>query len=333
MQLKPESHQRFVQLAAGTSVVTFLMIIIGAITRVTESGMGCGPYWPSCNGHLIPAFEDITVVIEYGHRLFALLVGIFALATFVQAWRKYRSNTRILYPAAVGFALFFVQSGIGALTVAVYNQWVSVLIHLATAMCMLAAFVVTWVNARQLLTAPQQDTEDTARVYLPPVEVMLAAGLSFVVALVGAAVAGTNATKACIGWPLCSGEVFPINQGPLQVLNMVHRIVAGGLGLLLVLMLIQTSSGAARQMRNVLLAALACYLVQSALGASVVLIDNRDWLVISRALHVTFAALTWAIMIAASAISSNILWLQRLPNAGIEKPIQQVAASSATTSN
>lgn len=329
MQLETDNHKVFVQLAAGAVIVTFLMIVIGAVTRVTESGMGCGPYWPSCNGHLIPEFYDMTVVIEYGHRLFALLVGLFALAAAVQAWRKYRAYPRIFYPAMAGLVLFFVQSGIGALTVRVYNQWVSVMLHLGTAMFLLAAYVVAWVNARHLyrLTAAPPEA---GKIYLPAAEVMLAAALSYIVAMVGAVVAGTNATKACIGWPLCGGEVFPVSQGPLQVIHMLHRIVAGGLGLMLVVMLIQSAGGASRQMRRVLWLALGVYILQSALGASVVLIDNREWLVVARALHVTFAATMWAVMVSASAIS----WLQRLPITGIEKPKRPVAAaSSATTSN
>ncbi len=71
---------RLDQLALGAAIVTLLMIVIGAITRVSESGMGCGTYWLSCNGHIVPEFKDAATVIEFGHRVFALLVGIFALA-------------------------------------------------------------------------------------------------------------------------------------------------------------------------------------------------------------------------------------------------------------
>src|SRR3954451_23805720 len=93
------SELRFDQLALGAAVVTFLMIVIGAITRVSESGMGCGTYWPSCNGHLVPEFKDTATIIEFGHRLFALLVGLFALAVVIQGWRKHRDNPRIFVPA------------------------------------------------------------------------------------------------------------------------------------------------------------------------------------------------------------------------------------------
>jgi heme A synthase len=319
-----QTDKRFVRLARGAALVTFLMIVIGAITRVTESGMGCGTYWPSCNGRLIPEFENAAVVIEFGHRLFALLVGAFALLIGLRAWRSYRQRPALFYPALLGLLLYFVQSGLGALTVALSNQWVSVLLHLGNSMFLLACYLVTWVNARAESTAPEHAT-----LVLPRVELVLATLLSFMVALLGAAVAGTGATKACVGWPLCSGEIWPGSQGPLQILNMTHRLVAGSLGLLLILMLIQARSGIARAMRNALWVALVAYLAQAGLGALVVLVGNRDWLTVARSLHVTFAAATWAAMI----IASTIAWLQHLSSSAPNNPNQQVTAPSATTSS
>jgi heme A synthase len=311
----------FVRLALGAALVTFLMIVIGAITRVTESGMGCGTYWPSCNGRLIPEFENAAVVIEFGHRLFALLVGAFAALLGFRAWRSYRQQPALFYPAMLGLLLYFVQSGLGALTVALSNQWVSVLLHLGNSMFLLACYLVVWVNARAV---PERST-----LILPRVELILATLLSFMVALLGAAVAGTDATKACVGWPLCNGELWPGSQGPLQILNMTHRLVAGSLGLLLILMLIQARAGIARALRNALRAALFAYLAQAALGALVVLVGNRDWLTVARSLHVTLAAATWAAMI----IASTIAWLQRLSSSAPNNPNRAAAAPSATTSS
>jgi heme A synthase len=290
----------FERLALASTITTLLMIVIGAITRVTESGMGCGPYWPSCNGHLIPAFEDITVVIEYGHRLFALVVGLFVGLMAWRAWRGYRAERTLFVPAMLALALFFSQSAVGALTVAVYNQWVSVLIHLGNSMLLLAACLVTWAMARNCL----RPTPPSQAIQLPPMAVWLATLLSFAVAMVGAAVAGTNAAKACIGYPLCAGELLPTAQGPLQMLHMTHRLLAGGLGLLLLLMLV--AAWRAPSLRKALLLALLAYLAQAGLGASIVLIDSQGLLTLSKALHVVFAALTWSMMVLASV---NV-WIQ-----------------------
>jgi heme A synthase len=321
------SERGFVRLIFGAVVVTFAMIVIGAVTRVTESGYGCGPYWPSCNGHLIPEFHDMTVVIEFGHRLFALVVGGFTFAVAYQAWKRYRHIPRIFNIAMFAVALFFVQSALGAVTVALYQfwpsgQWASVIIHLGNSMFLLATFLVLWVNARTLTTSAPRT------VAIPPSALLLGAALSFLVAMIGGIVAGTNATKACIGWPLCGNEVWPSTQGTLQMLNMLHRLVAGALGVMLILMMIQVRSSTNTLLRGALWTAFAVYMGQAVLGAAVVLVENRDWLVVSRSLHVFGAALTWAAMITASAIA----WLQRLPEMKNVRPVGAVT-SSVTISN
>jgi heme A synthase len=320
----------FLRMTLGAVATTFLMIVIGAVTRVTESGYGCGPYWPSCNGLLIPEFENIAVVIEYGHRVFALIVGVFAVSVGVMAWRNYRAQPLIFAPAMLGFVLFFVQSAIGALTVVIYTQaahWISVMIHLGNSMFLLAAFIATYINARRLLL-PQPD-ERTPRFYIPPLQLALATVLSFMVAMVGAAVAGQNATKACIGYPLCGGELFPFSQGAPQMVHMLHRLIAGALGVLLLLLLWQARVDINLALRRALQSAFAIYLAQAALGATIVLIDDRDWLVTARSLHVFFAAATWAAMIAAGTHA----WLQRLPKDRVILSRASDAARSATMSS
>ncbi|PJF35043.1 MAG: hypothetical protein CUN49_12615, partial [Candidatus Thermofonsia Clade 1 bacterium] len=303
----------------------------GAVTRVTESGYGCGPYWPSCNGLLIPEFENIAVVIEYGHRLFALIVGVFAVGVSVMAWRNYRAQPLIFVPAMLGLALFFLQSAIGALTVVIYTHaahWISVMIHLGNSMFLLAAFIVTHLHAKRLLL-PRREAR-LPRFYMPPVQLVLATTLSFMVAMVGAAVAGQNATKACIGYPLCGGELFPFSQGAPQMVHMLHRLIAGALGTLLLLMLWQARADISLALRRALQSAFLIYLAQAVLGATIVLIDDRDWLVVARSLHVFFAAATWAAMIAASTHA----WLQRLSSdLNLLNQAMSGAAHSATTSS
>jgi heme A synthase len=311
------------RLALGAVIATLLMIVIGAITRVTDSGMGCGTHWPLCNGHIVPEFGSMAVAIEYGHRLFALLVGLFSVAVLVQAWRHNRSETRVLYPAIAAIVLYFVQSGLGAITVILYNQWVSVLLHLGNSMLLLAAFLVVWVKARKL-------GEGKGPANLPLIELLLTTLLSMIVALVGASVAGNNAAKACVGWPLCAGQIWPVDQGPLQMLNMLHRLAAGSLGIMLILLMIQAArNGANSTLRRALFIAFGIYLLQAALGALVVLINTPELLGTVRALHVLFAASTWSVMI----IASSIGWSQQPLVRVTTSQSRQISAPSATTSS
>lgn len=58
----------------------FLAVLGGAVVTKTGSGLECGNEWPLCHGKLIPAYT-IGSMIEYTHRLFSGLAGLFSLAS------------------------------------------------------------------------------------------------------------------------------------------------------------------------------------------------------------------------------------------------------------
>ena len=68
-----------------TALVTFLLIIVGGIVRVSDSGLGCGAGgsgtkgWPLCGGDVIPLVGDENTLIEFSHRLLAAIVVHVAL--------------------------------------------------------------------------------------------------------------------------------------------------------------------------------------------------------------------------------------------------------------
>src|SRR4029453_18341062 len=74
--------RRFRRLADLTAVVTFLLIIVGGVVRVSDSGLGCGPGgsgtkgWPLCGGAVIPLVGDENTLIEFSHRLLAAIVVV-----------------------------------------------------------------------------------------------------------------------------------------------------------------------------------------------------------------------------------------------------------------
>src|SRR5256714_14665177 len=71
--------RRFTRLAWLAATCTYLLIILGAIVRITGSGLGCGEHWPLCNGRLLPPL-DVPTLIEYGHRLAPAAVGVLVAA-------------------------------------------------------------------------------------------------------------------------------------------------------------------------------------------------------------------------------------------------------------
>ena len=85
--------RRFRRLADLTAITTFLLIIVGGVVRVSDSGLGCGPGgsgtegWPLCGGEVIPLVGDVNRIIEFSHRvLAAVVVALIALL----AWRAYK---------------------------------------------------------------------------------------------------------------------------------------------------------------------------------------------------------------------------------------------------
>src|SRR5213592_3258194 len=77
--------RRFMTLAWVASTCTYLLIVLGAVVRITGSGLGCGEHWPLCNGHLFPPLNDIGTVIEWSHRLVAGLVTILVVALAIRS--------------------------------------------------------------------------------------------------------------------------------------------------------------------------------------------------------------------------------------------------------
>jgi cytochrome c oxidase assembly protein subunit 15 len=76
-------------LAAATTGLTFVLILLGEFTAVSGSGATCSLNWPYCNGQLLPFGLPLHDFIEWTHRFVAMVVGFFILGTGVVAWRSY----------------------------------------------------------------------------------------------------------------------------------------------------------------------------------------------------------------------------------------------------
>jgi len=186
--------KRFVTLAWIAAGCAYLLIVLGAVVRISGSGMGCGDHWPLCNGHLVPALNDIPTVIEWSHRLLAALVSVLVLALAGAA-----------YTAVV---LLVIQVLLGAVTVKTGLTPVLVILHLATAMLLLGSLIAA-------ACAP----------WIPTPSSWILIGLTFITVLFGALTANLGAMASCGGFPLCNGQVIP-HAGPLAAIHWTHRVLA-----------------------------------------------------------------------------------------------------------
>jgi len=136
----------FRALSVATAVVTYALVVLGGVVRVSGSGLGC-PDWPLCHGRLLPPL-DLHAIIEYSHRTTASLASALIVLTAAFAWLAWRKRRDLVIPSTVALALLVVQVILGAITVRLELPPMIVLAHLATAMALLAAVCVTATTAR-----------------------------------------------------------------------------------------------------------------------------------------------------------------------------------------
>src|SRR5690606_34361764 len=65
-----------IRLAWIALVANTVVILQGAVVRLTGSGAGCGSHWPTCNGEVVPLAPSVETMIEFSHRL--LSAGVLA---------------------------------------------------------------------------------------------------------------------------------------------------------------------------------------------------------------------------------------------------------------
>src|SRR5438093_5239370 len=124
------------RLLGATVIMTYALIVLGGIVRISGSGLGCGNDWPLCHGRIVPlfSFETLEMLIEYGHRITAATVSVLVVACAVATWMR----ARWLFGAALlALGLLIVQISLGAITVKVDLQYWAVVPHLGTAMAIL----------------------------------------------------------------------------------------------------------------------------------------------------------------------------------------------------
>ncbi len=209
---------RFPRLAWTAATFTYLLIILGAIVRITGSGLGCGEHWPLCNGKLLPPL-DVPTMIEYGHRLAAAAASVLVVWLATHAWLLNQGAGRGERdrpgPAAyVALGLLTLQILLGAVTVKLRLPPWTVILHLGTAMLLLATLIVIAKGTR--FTPDSRPGGRGGGVLL---------ALGFVTVLFGALTANLGAATACLGFPLCNGSVLPAGNY-LQHVQWTHRLLA-----------------------------------------------------------------------------------------------------------
>lgn len=282
---------RFVLLASAAAISTYLLIVLGGMVRATGSGLGC-PDWPLCRGGVIPPFHP-EALIEFSHRLAALLTSPLILLTALAAWRGRKPAAGA---AIAGAGLLAVQVLLGAVTVRLHLPPEIVAAHLGTALAILGLQI--WVA---VAAWAERDTPAGRRAIGRSGR--LEEGVSllslFLVLVSGAWVAGSGAEFACTGWPLCGGVAWPDHA--LGRVHMLHRVavlassisLAGLVRRAWVERFVRPAAAVASSVTASL------FLAQAAIGAAGVLRGFPQLLV---GLHVATASAVWGSLVMTIAL-------------------------------
>ncbi len=267
------------------------LIVLGAVVRIADAGMGCGDNWPLCNGRFIPPLDDAKAVLEWSHRLMALALSALTACVAVVAVRSHGVLGRSggdapLGPALAAGVLLLVQVLLGAVTVWLELPPISVVLHLGTAMALLAALLATGLRAG----CARQATS------LARGSIISAAGLAVAVILLGGLTANLGAGPSCQGFPLCNGQIWPASGGSgLPHVHWIHRLLAYAL----ILHLIGVSIGLRKRtvparLRTAVWTALGITIGQVIVAAAMVLSYLPP---VWRGLHAAVGMAAWAALV------------------------------------
>ncbi len=281
------------RLSLATTLLMFGLMVLGSVVRSTGSGLAC-PDWPLCQGRLIPPFQ-FNVLIEWFHRLAALLVSVllFATAGWILLHRTTRSKLGGLATLAV--VLLAAQVLLGALTVWKLLSPAVVSGHLAVALLLFATLLSLTLIARE------ESEPDAAepRPLRPPgllATLAIATAMACGQALLGGMVSTSHAGLACPDWPGCNGRLFPPLEGP-EGLHMLHRYGAYALTAMMMLVAIRARTAPDAAVRAGGAMAFGLTLAQVVLGVCNVLLGTPPWL---SAMHLATAVAILALLLVAS---------------------------------
>ncbi|MBM3928184.1 MAG: heme A synthase [Sphingomonadales bacterium] len=233
---RPAALVRWLHIVAALIVA---MVVVGGITRLTESGLSITEWKPVTGivppltdaqwaaefakyqripeyqqlnrGMTLDQFKDI-FFWEYLHRLLGRVIGVAFALPLAWFWVK-KAIPRGYGAPLVGLLLlgglqgavgwWMVTSGLAERTDVSH---IRLAVHLNLALVILAAIVWVAANLRALATNTDARPARLTRIAI------VALGLLFVQLIYGALMAGLNAGLAANDWPLMNGRVFPTDE-------------------------------------------------------------------------------------------------------------------------
>jgi heme a synthase len=200
-----------------TLLLTFDLVLFGAFTRLSDSGLGC-PDWPGCYGSASPLGAQAAIHaaqsaqptgpvthgkawVEMVHRYLATTVGVLIVVMTAMAWslRKSAASPSPWW-ATVTLVWVIAQGAFGALTVTMKLYPAIVTLHLLGGIGLL---VLLAVQDQAFVPRPLRLTRALSST------AWITAALVVVQIALGGWVSTNYAVLACREFPLCQGQWWP----------------------------------------------------------------------------------------------------------------------------
>ncbi len=226
---------RLPTLLVAALALVFLLVVWGGIVRLSGSGLAI-PDWPLAEGKLLPKPHP-NVLIEFGHRVLAMLVSFTTLAIAIVVFRsrEYRAKVGALTVAAlIALAL---QVFMGARVVLEELPVDRVVAHLLLAFTFFGILLMMALRVTEPEpAAPPADGGGPPIARNPRARLLarfahLSAGAVFLQSGLGAWVSSSGASMACPDFPTCQGKWLPPMTG-LVGIHYAHRLGAYAIVLL-----------------------------------------------------------------------------------------------------
>lgn len=293
-------------LAVWASLLALLgwgLMSVGAFVRASESGLGC-PDWPACHGQLVAGGHH--ALIEEFHRWVAAVLIIGTIGLAIAVFRSHRHERRLTRPMVGVLVLLAMQAVMGGVTVLLRNVSWTVVAHYGFAALLVASIALLTVRlAYPVAQAAPRDSFTRLIGWF--------AALSFGLLLAGSTVANTDSHTSCgQGFPLCDGSLLP-DLNHHVVINMVHRVWAGAMLLLVLWVLVRSRRARASvpAIPKMTAAVTALFFLQAGLGVVVVAVGENKAVEVA---HSSLASLTWL------ALATLLALTWTLPATGAAEP-------------
>jgi heme a synthase len=161
----PALDDRLLQrIAMATTGLVYLQILVGATMRHTDAGLAI-PDFPFAFGHVLPPTWDAKIAVHFAHRVGAVIVTVFAIATTGHVFFRHRSRPELWRPSALLLLLIASQITLGALTVLSRKHYIINSLHVVTGASVLATSLVLTLRSRRVRFGSAAGSEERDPAY------------------------------------------------------------------------------------------------------------------------------------------------------------------------